>query len=72
MATYIARRLLWLPCILLIASFVTFVLGRYGPGDPVEVIMGQYNNPAAVERMIADTDCAVIDLDDLEDRITHE
>ena len=51
MAPYILRRLMWLPCILLVVSFVTFVLGRYGPGDPVEVILGQYNNPEAVERI---------------------
>ena len=53
MAPYILRRLMWLPCILLVVSFVTFVLGRYGPGDPVEVILGQYNNPEAVERIRA-------------------
>ena len=51
MASYILRRLLWLPVILLIVSFVTFVLGRYGPGDPVQVLMGQHSNPAVVERI---------------------
>ena len=51
MAPYIARRLLWLPCILIIVSFITFILGRFGPGDPVEVIMGQHNNPEAVQRI---------------------
>lgn len=51
MAPYILRRLLWLPVILLIVSFVTFVLGRYGPGDPVQVLMGQHANPAVVERI---------------------
>ena len=51
MGTYVARRLLWLPFILLIVTFITFVLGRYGPGDPVELLMGQYNNPEAVERI---------------------
>ena len=45
MSTYIVRRLLWLPAILLIVSFITFVLGRYGPGDPVQVLMGQHSNP---------------------------
>ena len=38
MAPYILRRLLWLPVILIIVSFVTFVLGtirprRSGAGD---------------------------------------
>lgn len=51
MAAYVLRRLLWLPVILLIVSFVTFVLGRYGPGDPVQVLMGQHSNPAVVERI---------------------
>ena len=51
MAAYILRRLLWLPVILLVVSFVTFVLGRYGPGDPVQVLMGQHSNPAVVERI---------------------
>ena len=51
MASYIARRLLWLPVILFTVSFVTFVLGRYGPGDPVQVLMGQHSNPETVERI---------------------
>ena len=51
MGTYVARRLLWLPFILLIVTFITFVLGRYGPGDPVEVLMGQHNNPEVVQRI---------------------
>ena len=49
--TYVARRLLWLPFILLIVTFITFVLGRYGPGDPVEILMGQHNNPEVVQRV---------------------
>ncbi|PKB82373.1 MAG: hypothetical protein BZY88_04685 [SAR202 cluster bacterium Io17-Chloro-G9] len=51
MGTYVARRLLWLPFILLIVTFITFLLGRYGPGDPVEILMGQHNNPEAVHRI---------------------
>ena len=51
MGSYLVRRLLWLPVILFTVSFVTFVLGRYGPGDPVQVLMGQHNNPAVVERI---------------------
>lgn len=51
MGTYVARRLLWLPFILLIVTFITFVLGRYGPGDPVEILMGQHNNPEVVQRI---------------------
>ena len=52
MGAYVARRLfLWLPFILLIVTFITFVLARYGPGDPVEILMGQYSNPEAVQRI---------------------
>lgn len=49
--TYVVRRLAWLPAILLIVSFITFVLGRYGPGDPVEALLGQHSNPEVVERI---------------------
>ena len=51
MSAYIVRRLLWLPFILIIVSFITFILGRYGPGDPVELLLGQHANPEAVERI---------------------
>ena len=43
--------MLWLPVILLIVSFITFALGRFGPGDPVEVLMGQYADEQVVERI---------------------
>jgi ABC-type dipeptide/oligopeptide/nickel transport system permease component len=43
--------LIWLPIILLIVSFITFALGRFGPGDPVEVLMGQYADEQVVERI---------------------
>jgi peptide/nickel transport system permease protein len=48
---YIARRLVWTPVLLIIVSFITFVLGQYGPGDPVEILMGQYSNPEVVQRI---------------------
>ena len=34
MKAYILRRMLWVPVVLLVVSFVTFALGNYGPGDP--------------------------------------
>ena len=40
LATYIIRRLLLLPLILLIVSFATFALGRYAPVDYVEIQAG--------------------------------
>ena len=51
MGRYILNRLIWLPIILLIVSFITFALGRFGPGDPVEVLMGQYADEQVVERI---------------------
>ena len=51
MGTYIVRRLIWLPIILLIISFITFSLGRFGPGDPVEILMGQYADEKVIERI---------------------
>jgi len=47
----IVRRLLWLPILLLIIGFITFVLGLYGPGDPVQIMLGQRSNPEAVARV---------------------
>ena len=51
MGSYVIRRLAWLPVILLIVSFITFALGRFGPGDPVEVLMGQYADASVVDRI---------------------
>jgi ABC-type dipeptide/oligopeptide/nickel transport system permease component len=51
MGVYIARRLLWIPFLLLAVTSVTFTLGQYGPGDPVEVLLGQHYNPDVVERI---------------------
>jgi ABC-type dipeptide/oligopeptide/nickel transport system permease component len=51
LGTYIARRLLWVPVLLFLVSFITFFLGQYGPGDPVQILLGQYSDPAAVERI---------------------
>ena len=51
LVAYVVRRLAWLPVILLIVSFITFALGRFGPGDPVEVLMGQYADPVVVDRI---------------------
>jgi peptide/nickel transport system permease protein len=42
---------LWLPLLLLAVSFITFVLGFYGPGDPAEVRLGTKATPEAVARL---------------------
>lgn len=51
LASYIIRRLLWAPVILLVVSLVTFGLGRFGPGDPIQILQGQYRDPEVRERI---------------------
>jgi ABC-type dipeptide/oligopeptide/nickel transport system permease component len=51
--SYIMRRLMWVPLILFVVSFVTFTLARLGPGDPVRVAAGQFRDPEAFERIRA-------------------
>ena len=51
MGIYIGRRLLWTPVLLFLVSFITFALGQFGPGDPVELLLGQYRDPEVVERI---------------------
>ena len=40
MLTYALKRILWVPFVMLVIAFIVFVLGVYGPGDPVEVMLG--------------------------------
>lgn len=51
MLAFILRRLLWLPVLLLLISLVTFALGLYGPGDPVQVMVGLHARPDIIERV---------------------
>jgi peptide/nickel transport system permease protein len=51
MSGYIIRRLLWAPVVLLVVSFFTFFLFLYGPGDPVEVRLGQRYDPEVAARV---------------------
>jgi peptide/nickel transport system permease protein len=51
MLAYIVRRLLWLPVLLILISLLTFALGLYGPGDPVQVMLGLHTNPQIVEQV---------------------
>ena len=53
MGTYAVRRLLWLPFLLIIVTFITFTLLRLGPGDPVQVWLGQHQNDEVRERIRA-------------------
>jgi peptide/nickel transport system permease protein len=54
MGAYVVRRLLWLPLILLVVTFGTFVLTRVGPGDPVQVAAGQVRDPEILAQIRAD------------------
>lgn len=49
--SYLMRRLLWVPPILIVVSFFTFALGRLGPGDPIRVASGQFRDPEAFARV---------------------
>lgn len=51
LGSYVLRRLLWAPVILFAVSAVTFGLARFGPGDPVRVLLGQHRDPAAEQRI---------------------
>jgi ABC-type dipeptide/oligopeptide/nickel transport system permease component len=54
MGAYIIRRILWLPVVLLIVTFFTFALTRFGPGDPVSVAAGQIRDPELLAQIRAD------------------
>ena len=51
MLTIVIRRLMWLPVLLLMVTAVSFLLGTYGPGDPVQVMMGSRYDPDVAERL---------------------
>ena len=48
---YILRRISWIPFLLIAVSSLTFTFGHYGPGDPVEVMMGSKYDPDTAERL---------------------
>ena len=52
MSQYILARLIWIPFLLISVAFITFILGRFGPGDPVEILMGTKYDPVVAERII--------------------
>jgi peptide/nickel transport system permease protein len=47
MLSYIARRLVQLPLLLLFASLIVFSLMHLAPGDPVPLMLGDYADPEA-------------------------
>lgn len=48
---FLVRRLLWLPLILFIVTFVTFFLCRHVPGDPVELRAGPRADEETIQRI---------------------
>lgn len=54
MTAYIIRRLVWLPVILLVVTFLTFAIARFGPGDPLLVAAGQIRDDEVLEQIRAD------------------
>ena len=53
MGVYAIKRLLWLPFLVIIVTFVTFAMLRLGPGDPVQIWLGQHQNDQVRERVRA-------------------
>lgn len=51
MMVFIVRRLVWLPVVLFFVSVITLALGLYGPGNPVQVMMGLRTDPVIIERL---------------------
>ena len=51
MWAYVVQRLIWTPFFLLVIVLIVFSLGRFAPGDPVQILMGQRSNPEAVDRI---------------------
>ena len=54
MTGYVIRRASWLPVHLLIVTFFTFAIARFGPGDPVSVAAGQFRDPEVLARVRAE------------------
>ena len=53
MGIYAIRRLIWLPFLVIIVTFITFAMLRLGPGDPVQIWLGQHQNDQVRERIRA-------------------
>ncbi|OHA48505.1 MAG: hypothetical protein A2806_02810 [Candidatus Terrybacteria bacterium RIFCSPHIGHO2_01_FULL_48_17] len=51
LSAYIVRRILWIIPVFFVVTAITFALGRYGPGDPIEVRTQGRADPETVERV---------------------
>jgi peptide/nickel transport system permease protein len=54
MWTYLGRRLIQVPLVLLVVSLMTFLITRATPGDPVQIMLGMQTSPAAVAAIRAE------------------
>ena len=51
MLKYIFKRIFWMPVLLLMVSLIVFFLGVYGPGDPIEVQLGNNYDQESADRI---------------------
>ena len=51
MLKYIFKRIVWMPVLLLMVSLIVFFLGVYGPGDPIEVQLGNNYDQESADRI---------------------
>jgi peptide/nickel transport system permease protein len=51
--TYIFRRILQIPVVLVVTTLTIFIVVRATPGDPVELVLGMQTSPDAVEALRA-------------------
>jgi peptide/nickel transport system permease protein len=54
MWTYLGRRLIQVPLVLLVVSLMTFLITRATPGDPVQIMLGMQTSPEAAAAMRAE------------------
>ena len=51
MWSYLGRRLIQVPLVLLVVSLMTFAITRATPGDPVTIMLGMQTSPEAAKAM---------------------
>ena len=51
MLIYVAKRLLWVPILIIISTFFVFFMGSIAPGDPAELKLGNKATPERIEKL---------------------
>ena len=51
MFIYVAKRLLWVPILIIISTFFVFFMGSIAPGDPAELKLGNKATPERIEKL---------------------